>query len=73
MNEFEERDDDLMVKLGAYKTGVSKLYIKTLSEVDLDTLRDLVKRPCTSPVMPIAPLGSCGRAPICAPSAERPQ
>lgn len=44
MNGFEERDHDLMAKLGAYKTGVSKLYIKTLSDIDLNTLRDLVKR-----------------------------
>ena len=44
MNGFEERDHDLMARLGAYKTGVSKLYIKTLSDIDLNTLRDLVKR-----------------------------
>lgn len=44
MNGFEERDHDLMAKLGAYKTGVSKLYIKTLSDIDLNTLRDLVER-----------------------------
>lgn len=44
MNGFQERDHDLMAKLGAHKTGVSKLYIKTLSDIDLNTLRDLVKR-----------------------------
>jgi len=44
MNGFEERDHDLMAKLGSYKTGVSKLYIKKLSDVDLATLRELVRR-----------------------------
>ena len=41
MNGFEARDYELMVKLGTYKTGVSKLYIKTLDDIDL---RDLVER-----------------------------
>src|SRR5262245_45858977 len=44
MNGFEERDHDLLAKLGAYRTGVSKLYIKRLSDVDLPTLRELVGR-----------------------------
>lgn len=44
MNGFEERDHDLMVKLGTYKTGVSKLYIKRLSDIDLLVLRQLVER-----------------------------
>lgn len=44
MNGFEERDHDLMAKLGAYTTGVSKLYIKTLSDIDLNVLRELVER-----------------------------
>lgn len=44
MNGFEERDRDLMEKLGTYKTGVSKLYIKTLSDIDPLSLRELVRR-----------------------------
>jgi hypothetical protein len=44
MNGFEERDHDLLAKLGLYSTGVSKLYIKRLSDVDLPTLRELVRR-----------------------------
>lgn len=44
MNGFEERDEDLMAKLGSYKAGVSKLYLKRLSDVDLPTLRELVRR-----------------------------
>ena len=44
MNGFETRDRDLMVKLGTFKTGVSKLYIKTLAEIDLSVLRELVER-----------------------------
>jgi hypothetical protein len=33
-----------MVKLGTYKTGVSKLYIKRLADIDLRVLRELVER-----------------------------
>ena len=44
MNGFEERDHELMVKLGTYKTGVSKLYIKRLADIDLHVLRELVER-----------------------------
>jgi hypothetical protein len=44
MNGFEARDRRLMAKLGTYKTGVSKLYVKTLADIDLDVLRDLVDR-----------------------------
>jgi len=44
INGFEERDNELMVKLGTFKTGVSKLYIKTLADIDLRILRELVER-----------------------------
>jgi hypothetical protein len=44
MNGFETRDHDLMARLGTYKTGVSKLYVKALADVDLSVLRDLVDR-----------------------------
>ena len=44
MNGFETRDHELMVKLGTYKTGVSKLYINTLADIDLSVLRELVER-----------------------------
>jgi hypothetical protein len=44
MNGFEARDHDLMAKLGTYKSGVSKLYVKTLADIDLDVLRELVDR-----------------------------
>ena len=35
---------DLMPRLGKYKTGKSCLYIKKLSDVDMDVLRALVER-----------------------------
>lgn len=38
------RYPDLMKKLGKFKTGVSCLYIKRLADVDLPTLRELVRR-----------------------------
>ena len=44
MNGFESRDHDLMADLGTYETGVSKLYVKTLADIDLDVLRELVER-----------------------------
>lgn len=44
LNGFEERDQELMAKLGTYKTGVSKLYIKALANIDLNVLRELVER-----------------------------
>ena len=34
--------DDLLGKLGKFKTGKSCLYIKRLADVDLDTLRQLI-------------------------------
>ena len=44
MNGFETRDQDLLATLGIYKTGVSKLYIRTLADIDLNVLRELVER-----------------------------
>jgi hypothetical protein len=38
------RHQDLMKKLGKYKTGKSCLYIKRLSDIDLPTLRKLIQR-----------------------------
>ena len=40
---FDEYDA-LLSKLGKHKTGKSCLYINKLEDVDLDTLRELVKR-----------------------------
>ena len=37
-----ERFDELMQKLGKYKTGKSCLYVKKLSDVDEHTLRELI-------------------------------
>lgn len=36
--------DALMNKLGKYKTGKSCLYVKKLEDIDLKTLRELVKQ-----------------------------
>ena len=36
------RHDSLMKKLGKYKTGKSCLYIKTLADIDLPTLKELI-------------------------------
>ena len=36
------RYDDLMSKLGKHRTGKSCLYVKTLDDIDLDVLRELV-------------------------------
>src|SRR5262245_49273946 len=44
MNGFETRDHELMSELGTYTTGVSKLYIKKLADIDLGVLRDLIER-----------------------------
>lgn len=38
---FEERDD-LLARLGPHSTGQSCLYLKRLSEIDLDVLRELI-------------------------------
>jgi len=42
MSGFSEYDD-LLSKLGKYKTGISCLYINKLEDVDLDTLKALVQ------------------------------
>jgi hypothetical protein len=39
-----EQYDELLKKLGKYRTGKSCLYIKRLEDVDLSTLKELVKR-----------------------------
>jgi hypothetical protein len=38
------RFDELMERLGKYKTGKSCLYVKRLDDLDLDVLRELVTR-----------------------------
>jgi hypothetical protein len=38
-----EQNDELMKKLGKYKTGKSCLHIKRLEDVNLSTLKELVK------------------------------
>ena len=38
-----ERYEALMERLGKYKTGKSCLYIKKIEDVDLETLRELVR------------------------------
>lgn len=43
MSGFDQYDE-LLSKLGKYKTGKSCLYIKTLADVDQDVLRELVQR-----------------------------
>lgn len=43
MRGFEDHDA-LMKKLGPHKTGVSCLYLKRLSDVDLPTLKTLMKK-----------------------------
>ncbi len=40
---FEEYDD-LLKKLGKFKTGKSCLYIKSLNDVHLPTLKELIKK-----------------------------
>ena len=39
-----DKYDDLLSKLGKYKTGKSCLYINKLEDVDLPTLKQLVKK-----------------------------
>lgn len=41
-----EPHQDLMARLGKHKTGKACLYIKKLADVDLDTLRELVREVC---------------------------
>lgn len=42
MNGFD-RFEKLMAKLGKHKTGKSCLYIKRLSDIDIDVLKELIK------------------------------
>ncbi len=42
-----DRYDELMAKLGKYKTGKSCLYINSLSDVHLPTLKTLIKESAT--------------------------
>lgn len=37
-----DRYDELMARLGKYKTGKSCLYVKTLADIDVNVLRQLV-------------------------------
>jgi hypothetical protein len=39
-----DKYDDIMSKLGKYKTGASCLYVKKLSDIDIDTLKVLVEK-----------------------------
>lgn len=39
-----DRHGELMRRLGTYKTGKSCLYIKRLADVDVETLRELVRQ-----------------------------
>jgi Domain of unknown function (DU1801) len=41
---FEERYGSLLEKLGPHKSGKSCLYLKRLDDVDLDVLRELIRR-----------------------------
>jgi hypothetical protein len=41
---FEDRHGKLLAKLGPHKTGKGCLYLKSLADVDLDVLRELVER-----------------------------
>lgn len=42
-NEYES----LLDKLGKFKTGVSCLYIKSLQDIDMDTLEELIRKSVT--------------------------
>ena len=44
VGDFEHRYPKLLEKLGPHKTGKACLYLKSLSDVDLDVLRQLVER-----------------------------
>jgi hypothetical protein len=38
-----DRYDDLMTRLGRYKTGKSCLYLKRLEDIDMDVLAELIQ------------------------------
>ncbi len=44
LNYFFEKNEDLMNKLGKYKTGKACLYVKELEDVDKETLYALIKK-----------------------------
>jgi hypothetical protein len=39
-----DRYDDLMQRLGKYTTGKSCLYVKRLADIDLPTLKELIRQ-----------------------------
>jgi hypothetical protein len=41
---FEDRHKKLLAKLGPRKTGKGCLYLKSLADIDLDVLRELMHR-----------------------------
>jgi hypothetical protein len=41
---FEDRHGKLLARLGPHRTGKGCLYVKRLSDVDLDVLRQLLER-----------------------------
>jgi len=41
---FDDRDPELLDRLGPHRTGKACLYLKRLDQVDLDVLRQLVER-----------------------------
>ncbi len=42
-----DKHDSLLAKLGKYKTGKSCLYISKLQDIDLETLRELIRQSVT--------------------------
>ncbi len=44
MSGFEREAADLMAKLGKYKNGQSCLYIKSLEDVDVNVLKQLIRK-----------------------------
>ena len=42
-----DRYEELLAKLGKYKTGKSCLYIKRLSDVDVDVLEEIIRKGLT--------------------------
>jgi hypothetical protein len=47
-----QKHDDLLKKLGKFKTGVGCLYIKRLDDVDRTVLTELIERSVKFPVVP---------------------
>jgi hypothetical protein len=44
-----QQQADLLAKLGKYKTGKGCLYVNRLADIDLDTLREILKRALRAP------------------------